>query len=124
MFVSDSKFTYEIIVVDDCSTDRTVDVVLQEVRKHTINRIKLLRLKRNHGKGGAIRKGVLRASGERILFADADGATEICDMEKLEEVFLRARASHEGVIVCGSRAHLEEEALAKVYMYFLCCVRS
>ncbi|GLE04459.1 hypothetical protein PINS_up013401 [Pythium insidiosum] len=103
-------FTYEIIVVDDCSRDRTVDVVMNEVKKVSVDRLKLLRLKKNHGKGGAIRKAVMRAAGERILFADADNATDIRDYVKLEQAM--TAAGREGVVVCGSRAHLEEEAIA------------
>ncbi|KAJ0400279.1 hypothetical protein P43SY_006119 [Pythium insidiosum] len=103
-------FTFEIIVVDDCSRDRTVEVVMNEIKKVSVDRLKLLRLKKNHGKGGAIRKAVMRASGERILFADADNATDIRDYVKLEQAM--AAADREGVVVCGSRAHLEEEAIA------------
>jgi glycosyltransferase involved in cell wall biosynthesis len=98
-------------VVDDCSSDKTVDVVMAEIKKATVSRIKLLRLKENHGKGGAVRKGVMRALGERILFADADNATDIRDLEKLDTAM--SEASTDGAIVCGSRAHLETEAIAK-----------
>jgi dolichyl-phosphate beta-glucosyltransferase len=87
---------------------------MEQVKKHTVNKLKLLKLNQNHGKGGAIRKGVMRASGRSILFADADGATEIRDLQKLEEVLLSCLEGREGVIVCGSRAHLEEEAIAQV----------
>ncbi|KAL4110327.1 hypothetical protein PRIC1_002018 [Phytophthora ramorum] len=109
------SFTYEILVVDDCSVDATVDVVLQQVKKHSVQRIRLLRLQQNHGKGGAIRKGVMRARGERVLFADADNATEIRDYDKLALAMDQAHAAGagNGVVVCGSRAHLEEQAIAK-----------
>ncbi|KAG7391682.1 dolichyl-phosphate beta-glucosyltransferase [Phytophthora pseudosyringae] len=108
----DPSFSYEIIVVDDCSEDGTVAVVLQEVAKHSVDRIRLLRLQKNHGKGGAIRKGVMRARGERVLFADADNATQIRDLDKLARAMDEA-SSRNGVVVCGSRAHLEEQAIAK-----------
>ncbi|KAL3666121.1 hypothetical protein V7S43_008911 [Phytophthora oleae] len=108
----DPSFSYEIIVVDDCSVDATVDVVLEQVKQHSVNRIRLLTLQKNHGKGGAIRKGVMRARGERVLFADADNATEIRDYDKLEKALDEAAGSN-GVVICGSRAHLEEQAIAK-----------
>ncbi|POM69618.1 Putative dolichyl-phosphate beta-glucosyltransferase [Phytophthora palmivora] len=110
----DVSFSYEIIVVDDCSVDKTVDVVMKEVQKHSVDRIRLLRLQKNHGKGGAIRKGVMRARGERVLFADADNATEIRDYDKLANVMDEAsKTTNSGVVICGSRAHLEEQAIAK-----------
>lgn len=105
------SFSYEIIVVDDCSQDATVSVVLDQIKTHSTERIRLLRLQKNHGKGGAIRKGVLRARGALILFADADNATEIRDFAKLEAALKSETLP--GVVVCGSRAHLEEEAIAK-----------
>uniref|UniRef100_A0AAV1TY62 dolichyl-phosphate beta-glucosyltransferase n=1 Tax=Peronospora matthiolae TaxID=2874970 RepID=A0AAV1TY62_9STRA len=110
----DRSFTYEVIVVDDCSVDRTVDVVLDAVKRYSIDRIRLLELQHNHGKGGAIRKGVMRARGEFVLFADADNATEIRDYDKLARVLEDVQScGQSGVVVCGSRAHLEEQAIAK-----------
>lgn len=97
--------------MDDCSTDRTVEIVQTQVQALTTQRIRLLRLEKNHGKGGAVRKGVLRARGALVLFADADNATEIRDLAKLEAAL--ASAKRPGVVVCGSRAHLEEAAIAK-----------
>lgn len=101
-------------MVDDCSQDKTVDVVMEQVKLHSADRIRLLRLQKNHGKGGAIRKGVMRAQGERILFADADNATQIRDYDKLARAMDSEHAAGKaGVVVCGSRAHLEEQAIAK-----------
>jgi dolichyl-phosphate beta-glucosyltransferase len=110
----DRAFSYEILVVDDCSEDKTVDVVMEQVRRHSADRIRLLRLRKNHGKGGAVRKGVMRAEGARILFADADNATQIRDYEKLARTMDGEHAAGKaGVVVCGSRAHLENQAIAK-----------
>ncbi|KAF0699275.1 Aste57867_10149 [Aphanomyces stellatus] len=109
---SDDKFTYEILVVDDCSTDSTVQVVESEINRMGSSKLKLLRLDVNRGKGGAVRSGVLRAAGELILMVDADNATEIRDFDKLEAIWTKD-SYPQGMIVCGSRAHLQEEAMAK-----------
>ncbi|OQS00845.1 dolichyl-phosphate beta-glucosyltransferase [Achlya hypogyna] len=111
---SDKAFTYEIIVVDDCSTDGTVDVVEKYVTTHGVAKVKLLRLEENHGKGGAVRSGVLKALGEIILMVDADAATKIDDFAKLETIWKKdVAAAPSGLLVCGSRAHLQGEATAK-----------
>jgi dolichyl-phosphate beta-glucosyltransferase len=73
---------YEILVVDDGSRDDTAALV---ERAGTQNlHIRLIRLPRNSGKGAAVRAGMQAAQGELQLFADADGATPIQELERLE----------------------------------------
>ena len=50
--------------------------------------------------------------GENLLFADADGATTFADLTKLERCLEEITRAGEGV-VCGSRAHLEQESVAQ-----------
>ena len=68
----------------------------------------------NRGKGGAIRQGVLSARGKQVLFADADGATDIRDLEKVRKALddLLQQEKTDYGIAAGSRAHLQEEATA------------
>lgn len=77
----DERFTYEVIIVDDGSTDQTVRVAHGYSRKYGADVVRLLQLQRNHGKGGAVRKGMLRGRGRYLLMVDADGATRINDLE-------------------------------------------
>jgi len=74
--------SHEIIVVDDGSQDGTSAVV--HALTTTNPRIRLLRLEQNRGKGCAVRTGMLQARGNLVLFADADGATAIQELERLE----------------------------------------
>ncbi len=67
----------EIIVVDDGSTDNTRHIL------EKISGIKLLRNLGNHGKGYTVKKGVLAATGDLILFMDADNSTDISELSKL-----------------------------------------
>lgn len=78
------KFSYEIIVVDDGSKDSTVNQALEFSKKVGIGNVRVLKLGKNRGKGAAVREGMLHCRGALCLLADADAATEITDLEKLE----------------------------------------
>jgi len=88
--------SYEVIVVDDGSRDATRDRVRELLALH--DQISLLALPQNRGKGYAVRVGMLNAKGAFRLFADADGATGIVELKRLEPA-LQAGAD----IVIGSR---------------------
>jgi len=70
---------WELLVADDGSTDNTVEL-LQELNLANMH---VLVAEANGGKGSAVRRGVLRASGDVILFADADQSTPIEQFPKL-----------------------------------------
>ena len=60
---------FEVILVDDCSTDKTLDIV----KKFDDARIKILRTKKNSGYPGAVRNvGLNAATGKYIFFMDHD----------------------------------------------------
>ena len=65
----------EILIVDDGSIDKTLKIVL--TKSHSSNIIKLIQLETNQGKGGALREGVMRATGEYIGCFDADLSASI-----------------------------------------------
>lgn len=48
------------------------------------------------------------------MFADADGATTFEDLSKMQLEMDKCLKTADDVVVCGSRAHLEEEAIAEV----------
>ena len=73
---------YQVLVVDDGSTDATMACVERVARAHPA--VAALRLGRNEGKGAAVRRGILAAAGAWRLFADADGATPISELKRLE----------------------------------------
>jgi dolichyl-phosphate beta-glucosyltransferase len=85
---------YEVIVVDDASTDGTAELV--EARGFAT--VTILRLAANTGKGGAVRAGMLAAKGAYRVFADADGATPIAELKRLEPLLVAGAD-----VVIGSR---------------------
>lgn len=128
-FLEGRKKSYEVIIVDDGSKDVTTEVAQGYVTKYSSEKVRVLKLVQNKGKGGAVRMGMLRARGRTLLFADADGATKFADIVKLEEELQKIKSPDNFGIVCGSRAHLEEESVATrtlfrtILMYgFHCCV--
>jgi dolichyl-phosphate beta-glucosyltransferase len=87
----------EILVVDDGSRDHTSGVVSRLAR--TWPELRLIRLAQNHGKGYAVRTGVVNSRGDRVLLADADGATPIAELERLEQALQQGND-----VAIGSRA--------------------
>jgi glycosyltransferase involved in cell wall biosynthesis len=85
----------EIIVIDDGSKDGTVPLL--EQNPHLYDR--LVKQPKNGGKGAAVRAGLVHATGDYILFQDADLEYDPNEYEKLLEPVLRFNAD----VVLGSR---------------------
>ena len=94
---------YELIVVDDGSTDST----LKEVKRIKNKKIKAISYMPNKGKGYAVKKGVLASKGGLILVCDADLSTPINELDK----FLKYADEYD--IIIGSRALKESRILIK-----------
>ncbi|XP_055917400.1 dolichyl-phosphate beta-glucosyltransferase [Eupeodes corollae] len=107
------EFTYEVIVVSDGSRDGTVSLALKYSKKYTAEKLRVLELIENRGKGGAVRIGMLSSRGKCLLFADADGATKFSDYAKLEDSLKSITTDwNVNAVIVGSRAHMEDEAIA------------
>ncbi len=80
-FLSEQDYSWSVTVVSDGSKDRTNEIVAQFCKTNPCFR--LLAYEPNRGKGYAVRKGMLEADGELILFSDADLAAPIEEIDKL-----------------------------------------
>lgn len=89
--------SFEIVVSDDGSSDGTAELVGQ--LSVEIPELRLVRSPRNRGKGHAVRLGVRSARGANVLLADADGATPIAELARLE-----AQIQAGADVAIGSRA--------------------
>mgnify|MGYP000521614287 CR=1 FL=1 len=127
-------YNFEYLVVNDGSSDDTVSVVSNffVANKSANAEYRIVTVKKNAGKGAAIRTGMLRATGKYRLMVDADGATTIeCLNDLLSEISpsptpstssasppnFSPRSSNDVPrssidVVFGSRAHLSDESKA------------
>ena len=96
-YLSQQPLRYEIVVVDDGSKDRTVNVV--SLKMATIPHLRLVRQSPNRGKGAAVRRGMLAARGQIRVMCDADGSMPPEQLPKLLAPIVEGRAD----IAIGSR---------------------
>ena len=114
-YLSEQPYRSEMIVVDDGSNDLTTEIVKfidiygKEINEHDEGT--LMENLKNVGKGYSIARGMMRASGQIILFTDADLSTPISELEKLLPEF---DAGYD--VVIGSR-NMEDSIVEKKPWY-------
>ncbi len=95
--IRDNNLSLEIIIVDDCSIDKSLQIAERLAEKH--NEIVLLRHETNQGKGASLRTGFQNATGEFVAIQDADLEYDPQDLKKL----LAPLVDNKADVVFGSR---------------------
>jgi dolichyl-phosphate beta-glucosyltransferase len=104
-FLRRGSLEWEVIVVDDASTDTTAAVA--ETFRDKFSNFRVIRLEKNSGKGAAVKTGFLESKGDIVIFSDADLSTPIEESGKI------LKKIYEGYdIAIGSRA-LRRELVRK-----------
>jgi dolichyl-phosphate beta-glucosyltransferase len=94
-YLSKQTYSWEVLVVDDGSTDKTASLAESFAKKHQDFKV----MKEPHrGKGGTLIAGTLAAQGELVLFMDMDQATPVSEIEKFLPKFEKGYD-----VVIGSR---------------------
>ncbi|HRN70187.1 MAG TPA: glycosyltransferase [Candidatus Woesebacteria bacterium] len=107
-YLESQKYSYEVIVVDDGSTDGSREFVKDFSKGNTQTHI----IENNHtGKAGAVTAGMLAAQGKYVLFTDMDQATPI---EELEKMIPHVSKGFE--VVIGSRNERRGAPLSRKFM--------
>ena len=106
-FLKDTDLDYEMIVVDDGSSDRTSEIV--RTLASDIPGLKLVRYEKNRGKGYALRTGVLATKGNCVLVMDADLSTPMEELWKLKPYLAEGGVD----VAIGSRALALSDILRK-----------
>merc|ERR1719228_77719 len=87
-FLKEKDFMWELIVVDDGSSDNTTAVVLEWTKRNklttqNVRSLNYTEIHGNMGKGFAVKTGMLRARGRYVMFMDADGASNLIGIDRL-----------------------------------------
>ncbi|MCZ7382074.1 MAG: glycosyltransferase family 2 protein [Candidatus Methanoperedens sp.] len=102
---------YEIVFIDDGSTDNTFDA-LKEARKNN-SRIKIIKFRKNFGQTAALAAGFAHAKGDVIITMDSDLQNDPGDIPKLIE-----KLNENYDVVCGWRAERKDSIFKKLFSKF------
>lgn len=106
-YLKSKRYDFEVIVVNDGSSDKTSEIVKR------FKNVRLISYDTNQGKGHAVKVGVLNANGDYILFCDADLSTSMEEVEKL------LRFIKEYDVIIASRAVKGSQVKSKAHRKFL-----
>ncbi len=102
----------ELVIVNDCSTDGSADILKQFQFKSPVI---LIEQRPNQGKGAAIRAGIQKATGTIIGIQDADMETDPNDISKLVTPLLQGKAD----VVYGSRFKKTNDQVHRTFHYLV-----
>jgi len=94
--------SYEMIFVNDCSSDTTLDVLTKLKKRHSALRV--LSHAQNAGQSRGVRSGVMAANGNIIATLDGDGQNDPADIPNLIKQITRENAPENLALVGGRRA--------------------
>lgn len=103
---------YEIVVVDDGSTDGTADALLD--LRVSEPRLSVLQHRRNYGQSAALRTGVRAAIGTLVVMLDGDGQNDPADIPRLLASYGRLSQGSGVRLVTGRRAHRQDTAIKRI----------
>lgn len=88
-YLKGQSYDYEIIIVNDGSTDKTIDIAKKLQSEFVF--IKMIENPVNKGKGATVRRGLAEGAGKYRLFIDADNATDISHLESVWPLFEKGK---------------------------------
>ena len=130
-YLDQKEFSWELIIVDDSSTDDTPPTIEKVIKG--IENIKLLVLKKNLGKGGAVLTGLRQARGKNRVFTDCDLSYPLSEVEKIviamqngADVAIANRRNEDSI--CELKPHIfkqvySREILGRILNYIIRVLR-
>ena len=106
------RYQHEIIVVDDGSSDSTLDVLLKI--KQDLSTLRIVRHLKNSGQSTAIRTGVQYASSAWIATLDGDGQNDPADIPNLYNELINNQAADPWLVVAGYRKKRKDTWLKRM----------
>lgn len=107
--LEDLKLNYEVIIVDDGSTDKTPELTQQLSKK--FKNVKVVRHQKNVGYGGALKTGFSNAKYSWVAFADSDGQFDF------SEIKLFLEKTDDADLILGYRLNRNDAFSRKVFTF-------
>ena len=102
----ENTMAYEIIFVDDCSRDATLNKLVQ--LNDTIKQLRVLSHKKRFGQSAAVYTGVKAARAPLVVTLDGDGQNNPSDIPNLLEAYEKSAGTAQNVMICGQRENRKD----------------
>ena len=113
---------YEIVVVDDHSSDETANVLIK-IQKNN-KRLRIIRHEKNYGQSFAIRSGVKCAKSSWIATLDGDGQNDPSDIPRLFDALIEKSGKDKNILIAGFRFKRKDSWLKRISSKYANKVRS